>query len=784
MNNKQRLIISVVTFLAFALMSVGFATYRVRLNVTGVATFSKNGKIAITNVRLISSNNITDLQDPTFTDDSINFNLNFSVENQNELAQEYSATYEITMTNDSFYNYIFASNLFVPSIETTNNENLDVAFSIEGIDIGDIIPSKDVVTFTAILDMYPKDTGDYNVSGEVQIGTEQGDTPPTYSLMGSIPKNTTLDLTGSTTMQSVKLTVINTYPESKTFNISNSGNSFSVVNSSGNALGTLSVGAEDTEEYYIYIKRRNGVTFPSSPQKINLYFTPTDGNRTGLGSISILVDVDNSILDDEPPIISNVNADIVYEDGKIKVTWDATDDSGIDHFIIEMYNDSDTLLNTITTSDSSEEYTFSSLSAGTYYFKVYGVDNSSNHNNGQSVSTTCTTSDGYCSRSTSSSYQWTFNVTNSCSNCTFTGNNSVFIGSTYTATVRASNWYNLPDTITVTMNNTQLSTSQYTYNQNNGSISIPNVTGNLNIQVTASFACLVKGTKILLANGEYKNIENITYNDLLAVWNYETGSLTYEYPIWLENKAYTNKYTKTTFSDGTYLKTVALHGLFSPTYNEFISVNDSEKYKVGTKILKIVDGKFKEVTIKKIETINEKVEYYHVVSTRYYNIIANDILTTDGTVILSNLYGFSDKITWPSVRNEIMASGLYSYNEFKDIMPYYMFKGLRVEEGKVLQKYGYTKDIFRYYLLNNQLNEHMMKKIDTSINGKRLWMVSTSLDEINELNMNNFLHEEGSMYKLPNALGVRKWYSTSENKYYNPSDTIEVVHGMHFIAIK
>ena len=34
------------------------------------------------------------------------------------------------------------------------------------------------------------------------------------------------------------------------------------------------------------------------------------------------------------------------------------------------------------------------------------------------------------------------------------------------------------------------------------------------------------------------------------------------------------------------------------------------------------------------------------VSTRYYNIVANGILTTDDAVILSNLYGFNNDISW------------------------------------------------------------------------------------------------------------------------------------------
>ncbi len=783
MNNKPRLIITVVTFLAFALMSVGFATYRIRLNVAGVATFSKNGKIAITNVALVSSSNITDPQDPTFTDNSINFNLDFHVQNHNDLTQEYKATYEVTLSNTSFYDYIFASATFTPTIETTNNTNLEVSFTVEDIEAGDVIASGETRTFTVVFDMYPSKPGDYNVSGETIVDVEQGNAPVSYSLLASMPNNTSIDLRNQLSDR-VVISVINTYPESKTFTITNSGTKFSLVDNRDNPLGTLTVAANETTTYDVYIKRNSGATFPSSPQRINMFFTPTGGTRTSIGTVSIQVPVDVTIVDETPPMISDVEGERLNDIGKIKVTWNATDDSGIDHFIIEVYNDSGTLLNTVTTTNANTEYTFTDMAEGTYYFQVYGVDNSSNHNNGQTNASRCTTSEGQCSRSTSSSYSWTFTVTNNCSNCTFTGDSTVTMGDTYTATVRAGNWYTLPNSITVTMGGTTLNANSYTYSQNNGTISIPNVTGDLNIRVTANFSCLVKGTKILLANGKYKNIENVTYNDLLAVWNYETGSITYEYPIWLEKKSFTNKYRKTSFSDGTSISTVALHGLFSPTYNEFISVNDTEKYKVGTEILKIKNGNFNKVKITKIEDINEEVEYYHVVSTRYYNVIANDVLTTDGTVILSNLYGFTEDLKWPSSRKTIMSNKLYKYDEFKDILPYYMFKGMRVEEGAYLENFGLTYEIFKYYLATNQVNEEMMRNVDTNENGKRIWMVTTSRDIVNMFNETLYLLEEGTNYKLPSYDGVSKWYSTSENKYYKPGDTVKVVHGMHFIEIK
>ena len=70
------------------------------------------------------------------------------------------------------------------------------------------------------------------------------------------------------------------------------------------------------------------------------------------------------------------------------------------------------------------------------------------------------------------------------------------------------------------------------------------------------------------ANGLTKNIEDVNYNDLLLVWNYETGSYTYEYPIWIEKENYSDNYFKISFEDGTNLKVVENHALFNADINE------------------------------------------------------------------------------------------------------------------------------------------------------------------------------------------------------------------------
>ena len=288
--------------------------------------------------------------------------------------------------------------------------------------------------------------------------------------------------------------------------------------------------------------------------------------------------------------------------------------------------------------------------------------------------------------------------------------------------------------------------------------------------------CLAKGTKVTLANGLTKNIEDVNYNDLLLVWNYETGSYTYEYPIWIEKENYSDNYIKISFEDGTHLNVVENHALYSADINEFVTV---DKLEIGTTIAKIVNNKIEYTKVKSIEVVNEGISYYHVVSTRYYNIVANGVLTTDDAVILSNLYGFNSDISWKN-RNYKSLS-LYTYSEFSDILPYYMYKGLRVDEAKVIEN-AISKTEFRYYLLDNPLNEDLLNNPKTDLFGNRTWMVTTSEDYVTMFNKNKYLYKEGSTYIIPKSSKVLYWYNTADGKEYKSGDKITVNTGMHLIA--
>lgn len=784
LKKYQNFILAVVIILMLCFMTSGFALYGELFEFNGEVTLKPDGKLEVLNVSLTDSSNVSSSEMPIITSNSIEFNLTFSGNNDT-----YYAVYTADIVNNSSYDYIYNDFQFSPIVNSSSGGVGTLTLTVEGISDGDIINSGETKTITLILNLEVSDKDQsYDASGTVDVNTSQND-------KGSILASITVlddDLTGTDNLGMVKLKVINSYSKDISFTLGSSNGNFRVVSSDGTDIDTLSISANSEQEFDAYLKINDGSIFDVETASTMLILRCNGIGNVTTNKIDLKVSITEEV-DTEKPQIGEVSLVMNNTVGQADVKFTRLDSGGtsIVNYTILLYDaTNDSLVGTYNTNSELTEYTLTDLSEGSYYVKVYGTDEAGN--SGSEDIENSSTSNIYCRQSATVAMKWIFSVdTSGLNNMKSNGASTANIGTTYTATLSTSSSnYSLPSSITVVMGGITLTTSDYSYSSNSGAVSIPNVNGDISISGSAVYSgiCLIKGTKVRLANGLVKNIENIKYSDLLEVWDYENGNVTYEYPIWIEKEGTTNSYQLTRFSDGTVLKTTGYHGIFNMDMNTFVSVDDVNNFKVGTRVAKIDEnGNIYTASVESIEIVNDTVNYYHVVSTRYYNIIANDFLTTDGTVILSNLFGFSKNITWSSNRNMIISdkNNLYTYQDL-DILPYYMFKGLRAEEGKYLINYGISKELFRSYLSANQLNKNMLLEPDTDIFGNRVWMVSNSDDIVSEINKENYLMKEGSYYTLPspiNSKGFLYWYNTGDGKRYNIGDNVQIWHGTYFEAV-
>ncbi len=776
-NNFNRILITIIVLLVSGI-TIGFAAYDQLLTIGGNVNISKIGKVEITNVTLLESNNITSNTIPYFYEQNLVFDLEFTSSTEKSYA-----IYEITLINNSNLDYVYSGSDIEQSITSSVLEDTGTLnIEYENIDNGLLIPAGQSVVFKYKIEINDEMSGSiYNVNTDTDLSFILDNTGNLVATLNT----SSIDLTDNKTGY-VEIAVINTYSYERDFYVSQTNNNL-IINNNENIKYTIP--ANSTQTYTVSVSASPDAIFLTNSETTTFNIKPTYLAQMSIGNINISVD-EYVAPDTEIPTVGNAYITIQNTEGEFLASWNRVDTEGtsIVNYNLKLYDSSNRLVTEVNTQSSDTSYTFTGISAGSYYFVVSGEDAAGN--TGISYMDSATFSNGYATKSSTVELKWKFDVKYSLRGVTSRGASSAYLNMSFTTTISANTRYTLPESITITMGGDELSSgSDYDYSNDNGVITIYQVTDDVNISANGTRnTCLIEGTKILLADNSYKNIEDIRYDDLLKIYSYEEGRSINVYPIWIEKKNSTSYYQLNTFSDGTILKTVGFHGIYDVNKNLFISVDNKEDFKVGTEVA-IFDtktNKLKKVTVTNIKEITETANYYHVVSTRYYNVIANNLLTTDGTTILSNLYGFNSNVTWTSLRKNIMSdsSNLYNYNDFSDIMPYYMYKGLRVEEGKILNNYGLDLNTFKGYLSSNQLNNDLMLEPIKNDKDNRVWMVTTSDDIVK--NKADYLVEEGSFYKIKEPKikeNFAYWYNTGTGEHLKPGDTIQIWFGTYLEAI-
>ena len=709
-----------ILVVATLFLSIGYAQITASdLQISGIATAYQQEGVYVSNVAYGSSSYAN--TETSFTKQRVGATIESQIFLNNN--QNASITYQITTTNRTTKPYIYIG----PSVSEHFYSNTDIEYDVSGINVGDVIDPNDDITFNLTYSfaqnaqIYANET---ELDAYINFGFREG-FPITYS---------NIQGTG--------------YPE-YVINYKTSDNQPVVLNVDfgSNAPEELIITGVDTNTTYVlgtdYTYQNGVLNFPNVAEPLNVA----------------------APLPNEPPVMNSVGEEQQTTSGSVKVTFSATDDYGVDHYVVTAYrvvNGTPTQAATQTVAGTATEYTFTGLSEGTYYFEVTVYDAKGESDSGTTAS---------------KEYRWVYNATINITNGGPNGTTTVNYMDTFSTTLTVNNGYNGINNLTVSMGGITLNSGEYNYNTNSGAVSIDNVTGDIQITGTASGnnVCLIEGTKVKLANGEEKNIEDIDYDDLLLVWSYEEGRVVEEYPLWIEKGKKANEYTKITFSDSSTINIYYDHAFFSGDENKFVNVQDEKLFHVGTHILKVnKKNELKEVEVVKIETIQEDVNYYFVASTRYYNIISDDFITTDAYTDITNLYPFNSNITWKYKSNEELD---YSYLE--GVLPYYMYKGFRAGEVMVLLNQNKTSiNDFRDYIEYIVLAEHMHKQ-PTTKNGSRYWPVKVE----GKWNKQVYI-KEGTYYHLPMDRSIKYWYSTSENKYYKPGERVQVWTGMYFEKVK
>ena len=204
-----------------------------------------------------------------------------------------------------------------------------------------------------------------------------------------------------------------------------------------------------------------------------------------------------------------------------------------------------------------------------------------------------------------------------------------------------------------------------------------------------SEGCVTPDTLVTLADGTQKEIQHVTYEDMLLVWDFVNGKYVEMPAIVIRNHGYDNyRVLKLTFSDGTTVDVISEHGFFDVDLNEFVMIGeDNVADYIGHRFVK-ANGDFTTITLESYSVREEYTAAYSILTAIHYNCIMGEMFTLTPNVIGGNYFmpfevGENMKYDEEKMQEDIEKYGLFTYEEFADLVTEEQFYALNAPYVKV-----------------------------------------------------------------------------------------------------
>lgn len=199
-------------------------------------------------------------------------------------------------------------------------------------------------------------------------------------------------------------------------------------------------------------------------------------------------------------------------------------------------------------------------------------------------------------------------------------------------------------------------------------------------------ACLVPGTRITLADGSYKNVEDITDKDILLVWDIVESGWKKAPVLFVEHDPEEEREViELEFDNNINLGIIDDHGLFNITLMKYVyikTLEDAMQY-VGHEFFYCgPECCIKKLKLNNVTVSRKKITAHSPCTAKHLCVIANDLLTMPGnTEPFTNVCDVNpDTLCYDSkqLSNYIEAFGLFSEKDFEGILPpsiFFAFQG-------------------------------------------------------------------------------------------------------------
>lgn len=224
--------------------------------------------------------------------------------------------------------------------------------------------------------------------------------------------------------------------------------------------------------------------------------------------------------------------------------------------------------------------------------------------------------------------------------------------------------------------------------------------GTFSFEVAIEESCVAEGSLITLADGSQVAVETLTGDEELLVWNMFTGEFDTASILFIDSDAIASyEIIELTFSDGTTVKVIDEHGFWNATLNEYVFLDSNADAYIGDYFNKQTydaDGNMIYTTVQlvSVDIYEETTTAWSPVTYSYLCYYVNGMLSMPGgTTSLINIFDVdADTMTidMESYNADIAEYGLFTYEEFAEIMPVfeYVFDAFNAQYFKVAMGKG------------------------------------------------------------------------------------------------
>ena len=162
--------------------------------------------------------------------------------------------------------------------------------------------------------------------------------------------------------------------------------------------------------------------------------------------------------------------------------------------------------------------------------------------------------------------------------------------------------------------------------------------------------CFPAGTKILMGDYTYKNVEELAIGDLVVVYDHYKGN-------WCKELVVANVHNgckednwdviSLDFSKGKTLEIVNEHGIYDVTLNKYVLISKaSVNNLIGHEFLVVKGDMSESVELLSYSIRNKLCHFYAPISKMHLNVVANDFLTMPPTELTLSLFPLNNEMKY------------------------------------------------------------------------------------------------------------------------------------------